>query len=494
MSEYPSDLFNSSSAGWTAAGGNSQTMDVNAAFADSGFHQVWIMVSGVLIFPIIPGIGMFYAGEMRRKSAASMLWLSMGICAVVPFQWFFWGYSLTYAADASPFIGTLTNFGLRNVIAAPVGYLPEMLFCFFQCMFCVETLVIMIGGCFERCRLVPTMVYAFCWATVVYCPVACWTWNANGWLYTLGALDFAGGGPVHIASGTGALAFALVLGRRLDVDEVPRARRLTAHNPTLIYVGTIFIWMGWFGFNGGSTLNASVRTSYALFNTNLAAATGVMGFGVVEYWLYKGRLTVTGACRGAVVGLVGITPAAGFVPVYFAAVIGFVAGVIVRATENIHDWVRIDEGLSVFSHHAIGGICGAVMTGLFSANWVSRLDGMTEASGWVDGHFVQLGYQLAEVAAIVGYTFVVSVVLLYAIDHIPGLKFRVDAETERDGLDAALLYNEGAGDHELFVALKEAGFFDVLAIKGRAAVEDSLEAVGLATLTTSGSAVPVKAD
>ncbi|KAK9234675.1 ammonium transporter AmtB-like domain-containing protein [Lipomyces kononenkoae] len=485
MSEYPSSIFNDTSPGWTDAGGNSQLMDVNQAYAPSVGHQVWLMISGVLIMPIIPGIGLFYAGEARRKSAMSILWQSMAILGIIPFQWFFWGYSLTYAADASPFIGTLTNFGLRNVIAVPNGYIPEILFSFFQCMFCIETIVIMIGGAFERCRLLPSMVYAFCWATIVYCPVACWTWNSNGWLFKLGALDFAGGGPVHIASGVGALAFSLVLGKRIEDKGEGKMPEYDPHSPVLIYIGTIFIWMGWFGFNGGSTLNATIRTGYVLVNTNLAAATGIMGWNALEYILYKGRFSVAGSCRGVMVGLVAITPAAGYVPVYFAAVIGFVSAIIVRGVDNwFNRVVGIDEGLMVFKNHAIGGTCGALMTGLFAANWVAALDGSSSASGWVDHHYIQLGYQLAEVSAIIGYTFVMSVVLLYLINYIPGLKFRSEEHEEREGLDLHYLYNEGVGDHELFMMLKEAGFFEALAIKGRELLTQSVGSISEADVET----------
>lgn len=428
--------------------------------------------------PIIPGIGLFYAGEARRKSAMSILWQSMAILGLIPFQWFFWGYSLAYASDASPFIGTLKNFGLKNVIAAPVGYIPEITYCFFQCMFCVETVIIMIGGAFERAKLLPSMVFCFCWATIVYCPIACWTWNANGWLYTLGALDYAGGGPVHIASGVGSLALAFVLGERKGSQEPGhrilgrKFRHEPAHSPLMIYIGTIFIWFGWFGFNGGSSLNATVRAGYALANTNLAAATGILGWNCVEYIIYKGKFSVSGSCRGVMVGLVAITPAAGYVPIYFGAVIGFVAAVIVRGLDDyVNRLLRIDEGLMVFKNHAIGGAAGAVMTGLFAANWVTELDGVSTASGWVDHNYVQLGYQLAEVCAICGYTFVVSVILIYIINYIPGLQFRSEEIEEEEGLDAHYLYKEGMGDYELFEMLKANGILDAMIVRGQQLIE-----------------------
>ncbi|KAK7207009.1 ammonium transporter AmtB-like domain-containing protein [Myxozyma melibiosi] len=461
MADLPSAFFNDSSPGWTAAGGNSREMDVNLAYVASGFHQVWMMSATVFVFPIIPGLGLFYAGLCRRKSATTLLWQTLGVLGVISFQWFFWGYSLAYSSDADHYIGTLKNFGFRNVVAAPSGYLPEPLFALYQCMFALCTVMIMIGGAFERCRLLPSMVFAFCWCTIVYSPIVCWTWNANGWLYLLPALDFAGGGPVHISSGTGALAYALIIGKRIETNSPSRkVPKFVPHNPTLIFLGTWMIWFGWFGFNGGSTLNASVRTSYVLVNTNLAAGCGVIGWSLVDYILYRGRFSLVGACQGCIAALVGITPAAGYVPVYFAAVIGFLTAVGVRLCENLNEWIRVDEGMEVFKLHGIGGMIGAILTGLFAADWVSMLDGASDYSGWVDHHYIQLGYQLAEICAIVSYTFGVTVVLLLIIDHIPGLKFRVPEHQEIEGLDKHLLFEEGMGDYELFETLRAAGYIN----------------------------------
>ncbi|KAK9475687.1 ammonium transporter AmtB-like domain-containing protein [Lipomyces japonicus] len=477
MAETPSQLFNDTSPGWTVAGGDSRDMDVNLSYVVSGFHQVWMMSATVFVFPIIPGLGLFYAGLCRRKSATTLLWQTMGVLGVVSFQWFFWGYSLAFAADADKFIGTLTNFGMRNVVAEASGYLPEPLFALYELMFAGCTVMIMIGGAFERCRLLPSMVFAFCWCTVVYSPIVCWTWNATGWLYNLPALDFAGGGPVHISSGVGALAYALVIGRRLEHNKPGKQNpRYVPHNPTLVFIGTWMIWFGWFGFNGGSTLNATVRTSYVLFNTNLAAATGVIGWSAMDYILHRGRFSLVGACQGCVAGLVGITPAAGYVPVYFAAVIGFLTAVVVRLFENVNEWLHVDEGMEVFRLHAIGGIVGALLTGLFAANWVSMLDGASDYSGWVDHHYIQLGYQLAEVCAIVGYTFVVTVILLLIIDHIPGLKFRVPEHQEIEGLDHHLLFEEGMGDLELETELKKAGFLPSIGLFGTTGLQPGVEA------------------
>ena len=164
----------------------------------------------------------------------------------------FWGYSLAYSRTASAFIGDMSYFGMKNVMSAPSpgsALLPEIVFCFYQMLFCAVTVQLVIGGSFERGRILPSMIFAFCWATIVYCPIACWTWNSSGWLYNLPSLDFAGGGPVHVASGWSALAYAFVLGKRLPKGDKIHSR---AHNPTLVFIGTVFIWFGWYGFNGGS--------------------------------------------------------------------------------------------------------------------------------------------------------------------------------------------------------------------------------------------------
>jgi Amt family ammonium transporter len=241
------------------AGGKPLEVDVNEQYAGVEFHYVYLIICAYLVWFIIPGVGLLYGGLASRKSALSLLFQSIMVCAVVTFQWMFWGYSLAYSRTSSAFIGNMANFGLRNVSAAPSpgnADIPEIVFCFYQLLFCAVTVQILIGGSFERGRILPSLVFAFCWATIVYCPIASWTWNANGWLFNLPELDYAGGGPVHIASGWASLAYALVLGKRKSHGQPNHGK---PHNTTLVYLGTILIWFGWFGFNGGSTLNASVR-------------------------------------------------------------------------------------------------------------------------------------------------------------------------------------------------------------------------------------------
>ena len=295
------------------------------------------------------------------------------------------------------------------------------------------------------------MIFAFCWATIVYCPIACWTWNANGWLFNLPSLDFAGGGPVHIASGWSALAYAFVLGKRQHKGEKVHGK---PHNTTLVFLGTVLIWFGWFGFNGGSALNGSIRSMFAAFNTNTAASFGVLGWVLVDYIRTKGHFSVVGACSGAIAGLVGITPAAGYVSVWLAALIGFLTAAICSACKDIDKLllrVGIDEGLDVFKLHAIGGMCGSFFTGIFAQKWVSSLDGMgSEYSGALDGVGVQVGRQLAEICAISSYSFVVSCILLYALKYIPFMHLRVSEEVEMIGLDLDQFFDEQIGDWSMY--------------------------------------------
>lgn len=308
--------------------------------------------------------------------------------------------------------------------------------------------MIVVGGSFERGRILPSMIFGFCWATVVYCPIAYWTWNANGWLFNLPALDFAGGGPVHISSGLGGLAYALVLGKRRHHGD---KKIYKPHNVSIVFLGTMLIWFGWFGFNGGSALNASVRAMIAVFNTNTAATTGAFGWILCDYIKHRGKFSVIGACEGVVAGLVGITPAAGYVSVWCGAAIGLITGIVVNLSEPINNLLRIDDGLEVFRLHGIGGMCGAFLTGIFASASVSALDGFpTLAPGGIDGNGIQIGYQLAEICSIAAWSFVCSCIMLLVLKYIPGLHLRVSDEAEMIGMDLDQFFDETIGEWSLF--------------------------------------------
>ncbi|KAI5362982.1 putative ammonium transporter, ammonium/urea transporter [Septoria linicola] len=465
-------------------GGDPLTTDVNAQYAGLEYHYVYLAACAFLVWLIIPGIGLLYGGLARRKSSLSLLFQSLMVAAVTTLQWMFWGYSLAYSRTANAFIGDLANFGLMKVRAAPSpgsGYLPEIVFCLYQMLFCACTVQIVIGGSFERGRILPSLIFSFFWATIVYCPIACWTWNSNGWLYNLPSLDFAGGGPVHIASGWAGLAYAFILGKRRHTGEKSHKK---PHNTTLVFLGTVLIWFGWFGFNGGSALNASIRSMYAAFNTNVAASFGVLGWVLVDYIRTKGKFSVVGACEGAIAGLVGITPAAGYVSFWLAAVIGFLTAVVCASLQNLNDWLHIDEGLEVFKLHGVGGMVGSFLTGIFADQTISALDGGSLYPGGINGNGLQVGKQFAEITAIGSYSFVVTCLLLLALKYIPGVGLRVSEEAEMRGLDIDQFFDEQIGDWSYLETFE-----------GNHQITHGIPQVGLpASRAVSMHAEPVKAE
>ncbi|ANB15496.1 ammonium permease MEP2 [Sugiyamaella lignohabitans] len=417
-------------------GGDSLTTDVNKQYDLA--NMVWIMTAGALVWIMIPGVGLLYSGLSRKKHGLSLIWAGMMATALVSFQWFFWGYSLTFSHEANKFLGKLDNFAMMNVLAAPsVGsaLIPDILYMFYQGMFAAITGMLMVGGAHERARLGPMMVFLFIWMTVVYCPIACWTWNPAGWIAVMGGLDFAGGGPVHMTSGAGALAYALICGKRND----PAATGIPVYKPHNIFyivLGTIFLWFGWFGFNGGSSGNATIRGYYAAANTNLAASCGALAWMFLDYFRKGKKWSTVALCSGAIAGLVGITPAAGFVPIYFAVPTGILAAVGANLAGDLKHVLRIDDGLDIFALHGVGGFIGSICTGLFAADYVAALDGLTVISGgWINHHYKQLGFQLAGACATLGWSFVVSAIILFAMDKIPGLHLRMHAEDEATGTD-----------------------------------------------------------
>ncbi|KAL4776753.1 ammonium transporter AmtB-like domain-containing protein [Aspergillus nidulans var. acristatus] len=430
-------------------GGDTTQLDVNAPFVGYEFHAVYIAACTFIVYLILPGIGFLYSGLTRRKSAMTFLFQAFLVLAVTTFQWMFWGYSLTYSRDGGPYIGTLKNFGLMDALAAPSpgsAVLPEVLFCLYQLLFGSCTVMIVVGGAFERGGILASLVFAFVWETIVYCPLARWTWSSHGWLYNLPSVDFAGGGPVHIASGCAALAYAVVLGKRKGYPDATMKR---PHNTTLVFLGTVFIWTGWLGFNGGSTLNASVRSYMAVMNTNIAGSTGVLGWVLVDMIRNKGKFSMVGACEGAIAGLVGITPCAGCVTFWLGALIGFLTGIVCSACKNLNEWIRVDEGMDVFKLHGVGGMVGSFLTGIFADQYISALDGGSLIPGAINGEGVQVGKQLAEICAISAYSFGVTWVILMVMKYIPYLGLRADEETEMVGLDRSFFVDEQIGDYSM---------------------------------------------
>ncbi|EIW55877.1 ammonium transporter [Trametes versicolor FP-101664 SS1] len=400
--------------------------------------MAWVLASTALVWLMIPGVGFFYSGLLRRKNALSMIWASMMTLAVVSFQWFFWGFSLAFSETGSAYIGDLKYFGLKGVLEKPsIGSakVPSLIYCVFQLMFAAITPMLAIGAIAERGRLGPTMVFVFIWSTIVYDPIACWTWNSNGWSFVLGGLDFAGGTPVHISSGTAALAISVFLGKRRGYGTERLAYK--PHNTTYVVLGTVFLWFGWFGFNGGSALAANLRAVQACIVTNLAASVGGLTWMLWDYRLER-KWSAVGFCSGAIAGLVAITPASGYVGSPAAVLFGVMAGSLCNFATQLKFVFGYDDCLDIFASHAIGGLIGNILTGLFAQSSVASFDGSAPiAGGWLDHHYIQLGYQIADSVAGMSYSFVMTTIILWIMHFIPGLSLRATEEAEILGIDDA---------------------------------------------------------
>lgn len=286
--------------------------------------------------------------------------------------------------------------------------------------------------------MLPAIVFMFIWATIVYDPIAYWTWNSNGWSFKMGGLDFAGGTPVHISSGAAALAYSLMLGKRTGYSKV-NGLPYRPHNVTHVVLGTVFLWVGWFGFNGGSALAANLRAVMACIVTHIAASVGGLTWCLLDYRLERKWSTV-GFCSGVIAGLVAITPASGYVPAWSAVIFGIVGGIVCNFATKLKFVLGIDDALDIFAEHAVGGIAGNILTAFFAADYIAHLDGATTIpGGWLNHNWVQLGYQLADSVAGFSYSFVMTCVILFLMNLVPGLSLRASAEDEDIGLDDAQL-------------------------------------------------------
>ncbi|CAG9938314.1 unnamed protein product [Clonostachys rosea f. rosea IK726] len=422
--------------GTGSSGANPLEFNVNVWYQPGDIG--WVITATALVLLMIPGVGFFYSGLARRKSALSLIWLSIMSVGVTCFQWFFWGYSLTFSHNAGPFIGNLENFGFRNVLARPSvasDRIPDLLFAVYQGMFSAITVALATGAVAERGRMLPCAIFMFVWATIIYDPIACWTWNPSGWSSKMGGLDFAGGTPVHIASGSAALAYSMMLGKRRGHGTHELNYR--PHNVAHIVVGTVFLWVGWFGFNAGSALGANLRAVMAAVVTNLAACVGGMTWCLLDYRLEKKWSTV-GFCSGVVAGLVSITPGSGYVPPWAAVVFGVLGASFSNYATKLKFLLRIDDALDIFAVHGVGGLVGNILTAFFAADYIAALDGVTSIDGgWLNHHWIQLGYQVAD--SITGglYSFCGTCLILTILNRIPGLQIRASEDAEILGIDDA---------------------------------------------------------
>lgn len=387
----------------------------------------WVSLAACLVMLMTPALGFFYGGLVRQKNLISTIVQCLMIFALASAVWTIWGYTLAFGPSQGGVIGNLKHALLRGLGVAPeeayAPNLPALSFYFFQMKFAAITPALIIGAFAERIRFRSLIAFIVVWITIVYSPAAHWVWGLGGWLRNLGALDFAGGTVVHVLAGTSALAAALVIGRRATAQ-----RPHLPCNVPFVVLGAALLWFGWFGFNAGSALAVSGVAVNALVTTNVAAAFSTLSWMAVD-WHTSGKPSATGAAIGAVCGLVAITPAAGFVNVSAAVAIGIVAGMVCNLTTILLNRTPLDDTLDVFACHGVGGIWGALATGIFCQKTINPAG----ADGLLLGNPGQLLVQLVAVAAVGVWGFAMSAAILKVLDLTMGL--RVTAEEEEMGLD-----------------------------------------------------------
>jgi Amt family ammonium transporter len=389
---------------------------------DSG-DTSWLLISTALVMFMTPGLALFYGGLVRTKNVLGTIMQSFFALALVSVLWVLVGYTLAFGPDRGGLIGGLTFWGLRGVGQAPsetyATTVPHLAFSMYQLMFAIITPALITGAVAERMRFSAYVLFLALWSLLVYAPVAHWVF-ADGWLGLagVGALDFAGGTVVHINAGVAALAAIIYLGRRKGFGR----EAFVPHNVPMVITGAAILWFGWFGFNAGSALGANGLAASAFAATHVATAAAVVGWLIPE-WIKHGKATTIGAATGAVAGLVAVTPAAGFVEPWAALVIGFAAGLVCFYAVNLKSRIGYDDSLDVVGVHMVGGIVGALLTGVLASTAVNAFGGGA----------AQLGKQAVAVGATLAFSFIATMAILKVIDVLVGV--RVSEDEEVVGLD-----------------------------------------------------------
>ena len=407
---------------------------------DTG-NTAWMLASCALVLLMTPGVAFFYGGMVRMKSVLNMIMMSMAAIGIVSLLWVFYGYSLAFTKDAGGgLIGGLDAAGLADVIVDnPANALPESVFVAFQLMFAIITVALISGAIADRAKFSTWCVFVAIWASIVYFPVAHWVFYFGhpggedgalidpGWLVDQGVLDFAGGTAVHINAGAAGLALCLILGKRRGWRKDP----MRPHNLTMVLLGTGLLWFGWFGFNAGSAVAANNTAGVTFLNTQVATAAAVLGWLLIER-IRDGHFTSLGAASGAVAGLVAITPSCNTVNPMGAIGIGAITGAVCALAISLKYKLGYDDSLDVVGVHLVGGLCGTLLIGFFAT---------ATAPAGVDGIFYgggadQLGKQALGAFAVMGYSFVVTLIIGYIL-HLT-LGFRVSEEEETSGVDVSI--------------------------------------------------------
>jgi Amt family ammonium transporter len=394
----------------------------------------WVLASSALVLLMTPGLAFFYGGMVRAKNVLGMLMQNFVVIAIVSITWVVVSFSLAFG-QGNGFVGDLHQFGLQHINEVLPGYtgnfaqvIPPLVFVVFQLMFAVITPALITGSTADRFKFAAFVPFVVLWSILVYGPVAHWVFSPEGWLFKRGALDFAGGTVVHINSGIAGVALAIFLGRRRGWPK----ENMRPHNVPFVLLGAGLLWFGWFGFNAGSALAANQIAGYAFVNTNTATAAALLAWILVER-LRDGKPTTLGAASGAVAGLVAITPCAGFVSPMGSIAVGTLAGIGCALAVSIKGRVRIDDSLDVGAVHLIGGIIGSLCVGIFATLDTNSLgaDGLLYGGG-----FSLLGKQALAVVSVIGYTFVMTLIIAFVINLF--VKHRMPEDQEAEGMDLAL--------------------------------------------------------
>jgi Amt family ammonium transporter len=392
---------------------------------DSG-DTAWMLTSTALVLMMtIPGLALFYGGMVRKKNVLATVMQSFAITCLVTVLWMIIGYSWAFTSG-SGYLGGNSRFLLIGMaVGALNATIPESVFMTFQMTFAIITPALICGAFADRMKFSAMMWFMGLWSLFVYSPIAHWVWGPDGWLAGLGVLDFAGGTVVHINAGVAGLMCALVLGKRKGLG----TENMAPHNLVLTMIGASLLWVGWFGFNAGSAVASNGAAGMAMAVTQIATATAALSWMFVE-WMLKGKPSILGICSGAVAGLVAITPASGFVDPVGSLVIGIAAGVgCYWGATSLKRMFGYDDSLDAFGVHAVGGIVGAMLTGVFARTAISK-------PGLIDGNAYQVVLQFYGVCATLIYDAIATLIILLVIKAVMGL--RVSEEVERDGLDIAL--------------------------------------------------------
>ncbi|MDF2883327.1 MAG: ammonia channel protein [Clostridiaceae bacterium] len=405
--------------------------NINAA------DTTFMILSTVLVLLMTPGLALFYGGMVRRKNVLSTMAKSYSAIAIVSVQWILIGYTLCFGKDIGGFIGNFQFLGLHGVGFSPnadyAATIPHQMFILFQLMFAIITPALISGAVVERMNFLAFAVFILLWSTLVYDPIAHWMWGVGGFIRNLGALDFAGGNVVHISSGVSALVAALMLGKRNKIDAI------TPHNIPMTLLGAGLLLFGWYGFNAGSALAVNGVALNAFITTNTAAAAGAISWSACEL-IHRGKISSLGIASGIVVGLVSITPGAGFVTPLASLVIGAIGGAVCFfAVTVVKQKFKYDDSLDAFGCHGVGGIWGGIATGIFSTKTINEAG----ANGLLYGNPKLLGIQLIAILVTIIFSVLMTFVILKLINKF--IKIRVSNEEEHDGLDVSLHGEEAYG-------------------------------------------------